>query len=162
MLGKTFVCTALLCLTSTAFANVIELDNENPDHCRQQLANSIDQTPVVFFYMKDCPYADKLRPIYEKVSNEYPDRTFYAFNFQDMKGAAHPYTWEAQTCLGRMPLVSPTIDVMLVDNEDPKYPTIWGQFKSSLANDEQGIIRAINLDDLTRHASLMKMKKSAH
>ena len=104
--------------------------------------------------MKGCPYADKLRPIYEKVANDYPSRDFYAFNFQDMDEKGQSYIGAAQTCLGRMPLVSPTIDVMYVANDDPEYPEIYGQVKSNLADDEKSIINAINFDAIEKHMNL--------
>lgn len=156
MIRKLVICTVFCGLTTAAMANVIELDNINADHCRQQLASSTDQLPVVFIYMKGCPYADKLRPIYEEVANEYPARTFYAFNFQDMKEGGESYIREAQTCLNRMPIISPSIDVMFVSNDDPKFPEIFGQIKSSLADDKQGIVNAINFDGVKKTMYAMK------
>lgn len=145
---KKIVLTFLCCIfMQSSSAKVIELDNRNSDHCRQQLANSHDQFPIVFIYMKHCPYADQLRPLYEKASEEVTDREFFAFNFKDHDDPRLNYLRQAHDCLGKLPLVSPRVSVYILD-EDESGPMIMGEYKSGLngISTKEDIINFINME----------------
>lgn len=102
-----FVLSFSLC--QIAHAKVVELDNLNPNHCRQQLITGLDAAPTVMIYMKGCPWANKVRPLYEDISNAIPKRNLFAFNFFDGEHVelSSSYMRTAMECLGTTPFISP-------------------------------------------------------
>ena len=149
--------------TQTAEAMIIELDNMNPDHCRQQILRTLStkdpedmQFPVIFTYMKHCPWADKLRPIIEQVSNEMPNRVFYAFNFKDEEHPERNYIAQAQTCLGFLPFASPSVSLYVIGNDGnmPVRPMILGEYRRGLngMSTKQEVEDFIKIDSTTLKA----------
>ncbi len=61
-------------------AKVIEHDNQNIAHCKQQLKNDQWERNVVMLYVKDSQGTNKFRALYEQVSTEHPDRHLFALN----------------------------------------------------------------------------------
>lgn len=107
MLKRMLMCSFLVSLLSQAQAAVIDLDNLSAAHCQQQLttyAQKIEPLPVVLMYMKDCPWAKKLMPIYEEVANEYPNRPFFRYEYSEADPLVAHYCFN-----GVMPYVSPQI-----------------------------------------------------
>lgn len=65
---------------TVALAKVIELDNQNIEHCQEQLSNDNWTGNVVMLYVKNSPGINQFRRFYEKVSAEYPKRNLFALN----------------------------------------------------------------------------------
>jgi len=113
--------TILFLLLSFAFtavyADVVELDNQNPDHCRQQILAAKDQLPVIMIYQYHCPYAKAFMPIYEETAKENPDRAFFKFDVEGAPGK--PANWQAQvSCLQQTGRTgSPTVIVVYKDTD---------------------------------------------
>lgn len=78
---KLLVLGAFFTLCSTAHAELIELDTQSPDHCRQQVLNAPDEMPVILAYFDGCEPAKKfIENVYEPIAKEHPERTFFKYN----------------------------------------------------------------------------------
>lgn len=75
-------------MSQLTYAKVIEIDNRNIVHCREQLDNNEWVQNVLMLYVKDSPGTAKFRAIYEQVSTEYPKRHLFALNVFDSKADA--------------------------------------------------------------------------
>lgn len=137
--------TTTLAVSQLANAKVIELDNKNPDHCRQQiLAANPDHDPIIMTYMNGCPAATAMRPVFEKLSEEMPDRTFFAINFEDEIFPFQTYR-RVSECLGKTPFMSPNFFLyMIADGEYGRY--IVGDWKGGLASTKEELINFIGND----------------
>lgn len=70
-------------MSQLTYAKVIELDNHNVMHCKEQLENDNWERNVLMLYVKGSPGTNKFRAIYEQVSTEYPNRHLFALNVFD-------------------------------------------------------------------------------
>lgn len=142
-----------------AQAKVIELSTVNPDKCRQTILGSGVTRPVIFMYMKNCPWADKLRPIYEAVANEFPERAFFAYNFNDDSGNSNYVKAKtAQECFGTLPNRSPSIYVynIMPSSTEHGFP---GYF---FGEDRMGLDGSATKEDLIRFLGLRDPKQAQH
>lgn len=78
---KIALCMLTAFSTSYAYADVIELDASNPDHCRQQILNSTDDLPIIAAY-KNNPNDSSVNFMqkFEALAKQHPERTFYKWN----------------------------------------------------------------------------------
>lgn len=75
-------------VSSYAYADVIELDALNPDHCRQQILKSVDELPVIAAYTNNPNDSSvDFMTKYEALAKKHPERTFYKWNID--KDALH-------------------------------------------------------------------------
>ncbi len=134
----------------TAQAKVVELNNFNADICRQTILKAGDTRPIVFMYMHDCPWAKKLRPIYEQVSNDFPNRAFFAFEFTDgSDGNDYERAKTAQECFASIPSRSPSIYVYnVITSLSDKFP---GYF---IGEDRMGLDGGSTREDLIKFLDL--------
>ncbi len=76
-------------ISSYTYADIIELDAVNPDHCRQQILQSTDELPVIAAYTTN-PYDDNSKVFMEKfefLAKAHPERTFFKWDAE--KDVAH-------------------------------------------------------------------------
>lgn len=119
---KMFLVLFILLFSPIASAQIIELNSQNPDACRQQLLQSNDTNPIIFMYNKDCPHAQKVLPVYIEVSNKVKSRTFFTYDFSENDGFDYLRAITAHGCLGFLPGYSPLIgiySVMPASNTSP-------------------------------------------
>lgn len=154
-------------ISQTTLANVIELDNLNPIHCKEQLVTSgteLETSPVVMVYIKGCPWAAKLRDVYEQVSTEYPARRLFAFDFFDPSSDAmtnQVITRTAIECLGTTPYASPELYMYnVIADICPSEAYINGFKKIGLENHgaatKEDIIKFIGEGDKSEKVTLIR------
>lgn len=80
VLKKIASCLFAVVLSSHAYADIIELDAFNPDHCRQQLLQSTDDLPVVATYTTDDTDSERFMRRFERLAKEHPERTFFKWD----------------------------------------------------------------------------------
>jgi hypothetical protein len=81
---KSVLLGVMLTLCNVGYAEIIELDNQDPDHCRQQVISDKDDVPVVLAYFSWCePAKEFIQNIFEPVAKEHPERTFFKFNMDN-------------------------------------------------------------------------------
>lgn len=161
MFKKIVLCVFSMMLFSIAHAEVIDLDNMSPTHCQQQLTttnqvgNIEANEPVVLMYMKDCPWAKKIMPIYEEIANEYPNRPFFRYEFSDASPLVAHYCFN-----GVMPYGSPQIFVfnVLISSLQGRSGFVNGIEKAGLdgAATKQDIIDFIGLNKATNKAFTLR------
>ena len=82
MFNKLSLCVLAVAISSVSYANIIELDALNPDHCRQQLLNSKDYVPVIATYHSDnigWPSHEFMKK-FEILAKQHPERTFFKWD----------------------------------------------------------------------------------
>lgn len=80
ILNKVAFCALASVISSYTYANVIELDAFNPDHCRQQILQSTDEMPVIAAYMTGNSDSDAFMQKFETLAKTHPERTFYKWD----------------------------------------------------------------------------------
>lgn len=119
-------------ISSYAFADIIELDTFNPDHCRQQILQSKDELPVIASY-STYKYDDNSKMFmkeFKKFANSHPEKTFFTWDAE--KDALHL----TQTlCLQQLGLIAqPNIVMLGVFKADDSGPSFMSApFRSSWA-----------------------------
>lgn len=80
---KTILVALALVLSQASFAEIIELDPEVGDLCRQQLLlHSKKEEPLfVLSYVKDSPETLSFMNIYKEVANKHPELTFFTLQY---------------------------------------------------------------------------------
>jgi thiol-disulfide isomerase/thioredoxin len=71
------IVTSSLFLTAYSNADIIELDMQNGDKCRQQITTAKDQYPIILDYSPSCGACQRYMPIYDQVASKYPQRAFF-------------------------------------------------------------------------------------
>ena len=69
-------------ISSYTYADIIELDAVNPDHCRQQILQSIDDLPVIAAYTSN-QYDDNSKLFmkkFELLAKTHSERTFFKWD----------------------------------------------------------------------------------
>jgi len=80
---KLSLCLFAAAISSSVFADIIELDPFNPDRCRQQILKSADELPVIATYnMKDYPDSESFMEKFELLAKEHPEKTFFKWDAQ--------------------------------------------------------------------------------
>lgn len=70
-------------ISSSVFADIIELDSLNPDHCRQQILRTTDGLPVIATYnMRDYPDSESFMEKFELLAKDHPEKTFFKWDAQ--------------------------------------------------------------------------------
>ncbi len=69
-------------ISSNTYAEIIELDAINPDHCRQQLLKSTDELPVIAAYTSNPNDGNSklFMKKFELLAKGHPDRTFFKWD----------------------------------------------------------------------------------
>ncbi len=80
MFKKIALCLCAVAISSYTYADVIELDAFNPDHCRQQILNSADDIPVIAAYTSDNQDSELFMKKFELLAKEHPERTFFKWD----------------------------------------------------------------------------------
>lgn len=80
MFKKMALCLIAAAISSYTFADVIELDALSPDHCRQQILNSTDETPVIAAYLSNDQDSDLFMKNFDLLAKEHPERTFFKWD----------------------------------------------------------------------------------
>lgn len=153
---KKIILSFLIAFSSSQLvqAKVIELNNLNPDNCRQAILGAGSTRPIIFMYMDGCPWADKLRPLYEQVSDENPDRPFFAFKFYDENHNDYQIAQTAQACFGTFPSRSPSV---FIYNVMPSGPKFSGYF---IGIDKMGLDGGSTKEDILQFLDLGISNKS--
>lgn len=88
MFKKFALCLFAAIISSYAYADIIELDAFNPDHCRQQILQSADELPVIATYTSNS-YDDNSKEFMKKfnlLAKEHPERTFFKWDAEKDTG----------------------------------------------------------------------------
>lgn len=113
---KFVLCAFVAAMASYAYADVIELDAFNPDHCRQQILKSTDELPVIAAYTSDSNDGNSqvFMKKFEVLAKAHPERTF--FKWDAKKDVQHA----TQTlCLQQLGFfVQPNIILLAVVKDD--------------------------------------------
>jgi hypothetical protein len=82
MFKKFASCVFAAVISSYAYADIIELDALNPDHCRQQILNSADNIPVIAAYLGKTTSGDSVEFMkkFELLAKAHPERTFFKWD----------------------------------------------------------------------------------
>lgn len=77
------LCLFAAAISSYAYADIIELDALNPDHCRQQILNSTDELPVIAttgdrFSGNSKSFMEN----FELLAKAHPEKTFFKWDAQ--------------------------------------------------------------------------------
>lgn len=81
MLKKISVVLLSGIVSSYAYADIIELDAINPDHCRQQILTSKSLMPIIALYSSDSHNgSDAFMKNFETLAAEHPDLAFYKWD----------------------------------------------------------------------------------
>jgi hypothetical protein len=84
MLKKFALCIFAAAISSYAYADIIELDALNPDHCRQQILHSTDNLPVIAAYTSN-EYDGNSKLFmkkFEHLAKTHPERTFFKWDVE--------------------------------------------------------------------------------
>lgn len=103
-------------ISSYAYADIIELDEYNPDHCRQQIIKSADILPVIATYTSDGSdgNSEAFMKKFEVLAKNHPERTF--FKWDAKKDTLHV---TQSVCLQQLGVfVQPNIILLAVLNEE--------------------------------------------
>ena len=79
---KIALCLFATIISSYSYANIVELDAVNPDHCRQQILRSTDNLPVIAAYTSNSndrnskPFLEK----FEILAKTNPEKTFFKWD----------------------------------------------------------------------------------
>ena len=116
MFNKFVLCLFAAAISSYAYADVIELDAINPDHCRQQILQSTDDLPVIAAYTSN-QYDNNSKLFmnkFELLAKAHPERTFFKWDAE--KDAVH---LTQSLCLQQLGLsVTPNIILLGVFKDD--------------------------------------------
>lgn len=103
-------------ISNYSYANIIELDAANPDHCRQQILQSTDEVPVIAAYSSN-QYDETSKLFMKKfeiLAKEHPERTFFKWDAE--KDVLH---LSQSLCLQQLGLsISPKIILLAVFKDD--------------------------------------------
>lgn len=77
---KFALCLFATAISSYAYADIIELDAFNPDHCRQQILKSTDDLPVIAAYTSGNSDSESFMKKFELLAKEHPERTFFKWD----------------------------------------------------------------------------------
>lgn len=116
MLNQITLCLLAVAISSYAYADIIELDAINPDHCRQQILQSPDNLPIIAAYSSN-QYDDNSKLFmqkFDRLAKEHPERTFYKWDAE--KDTGH---LTQSLCLQQLGLfVQPNIILLGVVKDD--------------------------------------------
>lgn len=102
------VATLLFCFN--AYAEVIELDVKNAEHCLQQVKDAKDNFPVILVYAHHCPAWKMFQKTFDDFTQATPNRTFLRYDWDNAKFET------AKTCLQLSGgLVSPIVMMVYKD-----------------------------------------------
>lgn len=106
---------------------VIPLNNLNPVDCMVKLSSGTDLFPTVITGFTGCPYYEKLLPVYINACQLLPERDCYSFNFTDESDPRNTncplQTHTVQSCLGYIPVSSPTLSQYYIASASPPLGT---------------------------------------
>src|SRR5689334_17349113 len=76
-------------ISSYTYADIIELDAINPDHCRQQILQSTDDLPIIAAYTSNQSDGNSKLFLkkFELLAKAHPERTFFKWDAE--KDVAH-------------------------------------------------------------------------
>lgn len=97
-------------ISSYTYADIIELDAFNPDHCRQQILQSTDDLPVIAAYTSN-QYDDNSKLFmkkFELLAKAHPERTFFKWDAE--KDVGH---LTQSLCLQQLGIFSPPNIILL-------------------------------------------------
>jgi hypothetical protein len=116
MFKKFALCLFAAAVSSYSYANIIELDAVNPDHCRQQILQSTDDLPIIGAYTSN-QYDENSKLFMEKfelLAKAHPERTFFKWDAE--KDVTH---LTQSLCLQQLGLfASPNIILLGVFKDD--------------------------------------------
>ncbi|HEX4044250.1 MAG TPA: hypothetical protein VHZ76_01110 [Gammaproteobacteria bacterium] len=122
ILKKFALCLFAAAISSYAYADIIELDAVNPDHCRQQILQSTDNLPIIAAYTSN-QYDDNSKLFMEKfelLAKAHPERTFFKWDAE--KDVGH---LTQSICLQQLGLLTPPTMMLLGvfkdDNSDQMF-----------------------------------------
>jgi len=113
MFKKFALCVFAAAISSYAYADIIELDAFNPDHCRQQILKSTDELPIIAAYTSDNNDESFVKQ-FELLAKAHPERTFFKWD------AKNDLLHLSQTlCLQQLGLfVQPSMILLAVFKDD--------------------------------------------
>lgn len=82
MFKRMTLCLLAAAISSYAYADIIELDAVNPDHCRQQILQTTDDLPVIVAYSSN-QYDENSKLFmkkFELLAKAHPERTFFKWD----------------------------------------------------------------------------------
>lgn len=97
-------------ISSYTYADIVELDAVNPDHCRQQILQSQDELPVIAMFTNN-QYDEPSKLFMEKfelLAKTHPERKFFKWNAE--KDVLH---LTQSLCLQQLGLFAPPNIVLL-------------------------------------------------
>lgn len=155
-----FIAAVLACPLS--YAKVIELNNMSAALCQQQLTHAVSDSgsptePVVLMYLKGHQGSEEFKSMYEDVSNQYPNRTFFSYEFSDSNPMVAHY------CFGVDPWVSPQVYVFNVTiSFKPEVPgRVNGVEKTNLAiYTKQDLLNLLNVNNASAKFTYATLKKN--
>ena len=113
---KFALCLFAVAISNYAYADVIELDAVNPDHCRQQILQSADELPIIAAYTSNQHDGNSklFMEKYEVLAKAHPERTFFKWDIEkDIGHLTQPL------CLQQLGLfVTPSIILLSVFKDD--------------------------------------------
>lgn len=80
MFQKLALCLLAAGISSYTYADIIELDSFNPDHCRQQILKSADNLPVIATYIDGGKDSESFMKKFDLLAKEHPERTFFKWD----------------------------------------------------------------------------------
>lgn len=82
MFKRFALCLLATAISSYAYADIVELDAFNPDHCRQQILKSTDDLPIIASYTSDVydGNSEEFMKKFEVLAKAHPERTFYKWD----------------------------------------------------------------------------------
>lgn len=136
---KVLLAIGIMCLSKLAIAQVIELDELNPDTCRKQLMTAEDQFPVVLEYIGSDKAAQDFMPLYVKFAAKHPEHAFFTYD-------AEHANWQVQAlCLQETGLfISPSVKILY------KVPVLQGYLSTVIRAESGRQLTERNLEWLIR------------
>ncbi len=134
-------------VSQLAYAKFIELNNHNPEICKQQLLSAGDTKPIIFMNIKGLKLSEDLQSVYKQVSRDYPKKAFFTFNVDE----SHPDAIVAKTaeaCLDAKSLDTPYVYAYIVAPTTKKlkgYFIAADNMKLSDNSTKQDIVKFLSL-----------------
>lgn len=108
-------------------ASIIPLNNYNPVDCMLKLSSGNDLFPTVITGFTGCPHYEKLLPVFNEACQLLPKRDCYSFNYTDESDPRNTncplQTHTVQSCLGYIPVGSPTLSQYMIASGSPPLGT---------------------------------------
>lgn len=102
------------------YAEIIELDAYNSDHCRQQLLKSTDELPVIAIYGDFYEDSESFLKKFEELAKQHPERDFFKWNQDE-----DVFHTSQSLCLQQLGVIMPAslmmMGVMTDDNSNSSF-----------------------------------------